>query len=264
MSQSQGKIGKLGRSRVFCVLDSKNRVLINLTNVRFEMRRHTGRRRDPIMKAKPASRPPRKGIILREAARLFREKGYRASTLRELARRSGVKGGSIYYHFASKQEILYRIMDETMDSLLQGLEREIRKEADPVRRLGKGIEFHIRYHLEKQDETHVADTELINLEDEHRRRILGMRAEYERTFSGILEEGNRAGVMDVGNIKLASIAILQMCTGIPYWFNEEGPLTVDEVVTQYTDFIFRGVLGRVGVRGGASEGECASEGEGVK
>ncbi|MCF8061846.1 MAG: TetR/AcrR family transcriptional regulator [Deltaproteobacteria bacterium] len=200
------------------------------------------------MEAKAETRPSRKGIILQEAARLFREKGYRASTLRELARRSGVKGGSIYYHFASKQEILYRIMDETMNNLLQGLEHEIREEQDPVHRLNRGIEFHIRYHLENQDETHVADTELINLGDDHRRRIVGKRAEYERTFSGILEEGTREGVMGVGNTKLASIAVLQMCTGIPYWFNEEGPLSVDEVVAQYIDFVFWGVLGRAGRR----------------
>ena len=198
------------------------------------------------MEGKGETRPSRRGIILQEAARLFREKGYRASTLRELARRSGVKGGSIYYHFASKQEILHRIMDETMNSLLQGLSREIRDEEDPVRRLARAIGFHIRYHLENLDETHVADTELINLEDEHRRWIVGKRAEYELTFSSILEEGTRAGVMEVGDIKLASIAVLQMCTGIPYWFNDEGPLSVDEVVAQYTEFVFWGVLGRAG------------------
>ena len=200
------------------------------------------------MEAKAETRPSRKGIILQEAARLFREKGYRASTLRELARRSGVKGGSIYYHFTSKQEILYRIMDETMGNLLLGLEQETREERDPVRRLNRAIAFHIRYHLENQDETHVADTELINLEDDHRRRIVRRRADYERAFSGIIGEGTRAGVMEVGNVKLASIAILQMCTGVPYWFNEGGPLSVDEVVNRYVDFIFWGVLGRAGRR----------------
>jgi AcrR family transcriptional regulator len=198
------------------------------------------------VEGKVETRPSRRGIILQKAARLFREKGYRASTLRELASRSGVKGGSIYYHFASKQEILFRIMDETMDSLLQGLEQEIRKEKDPVRRLAEGIAFHIRYHLENRDETHVADTELINLGEEHRRRIVDKRAEYEQAFSRILEEGTGAGVMEVGDTKLASIAVLQMCTGIPYWFNEEGPLSVDEVVMRYTEFIFWGVLGRAG------------------
>lgn len=198
------------------------------------------------MEARLEARPSRKGIILREAARLFREKGYRASTLRELARRAGMKGGSIYYHFASKEEMLYRIMDETMSNLLMGLEQEIRGVRDPVQRLNRGIEFHIRYHLENQDETHVTDTELISLEEDHRNRIERKRSEYEQAFMGILEEGTQSGVMSVANIKLASIAVLQMCTGIPYWFNEEGPLSIAEVVERYTDFIFWGVLGRAG------------------
>lgn len=196
------------------------------------------------MNARGETRASRKAIILREAARLFREKGYRASTLRELARRSGVQGGSIYYHFTSKQEILYRIMDETMSRLLLGLKQELRGEWDPVGRLGRGIAFHIRYHLENQDETHVTDNELINLEADLRRRIVEKREAYERTFTGILEQGAREGVMSVGSIKLASIAVLQMCTGIPYWFKDEGPLSVDEVVAWYTEFIFWGVLGR--------------------
>ncbi len=197
------------------------------------------------MRDRGETRASRKAIILQEAARLFREKGYRASTLRELARRSGVQGGSIYYHFTSKQEILYRIMDETMGRLLLGLKQELRDEWDPVRRLGRGIAFHIRYHLENQDETHVTDNELIHLEADLRGRIVKMREEYEQTFTGILEQGAREGVMNMGSIKLASIAVLQMCTGIPYWFKDEGPLSVEEVVARYTEFIFWGVLGRV-------------------
>lgn len=202
------------------------------------------------MEARVEPQSSRKGIILQEAARLFRQKGYRASTLRELARRSGVQGGSIYYHFASKQEILYRIMDGTMTNLLLGLERGIRGETDPVKRFKRGVAFHIRYHLENQDETHVTDTELINLEDEHYDRVVRKRRDYEEAFMAILQEGMEKGVMRVGNVKLAGIAVLQMCTAIPYWFNEEGPLSVDEVVDRYIDFICWGVLGRAQERDG--------------
>ncbi len=196
------------------------------------------------MEAKPESRSSRKGIILQEAARLFREKGYRASTLRELARRSGVQGGSIYYHFASKQEILYRIMDGTMSRLLQGLEHALQRKRDPVHGLRKGIEFHIRYHLENQDEAHVTDTELINLTEDHQAQVLLKRKRYEQAFMGILSEGVESGLMKVGDVKLVSIAVLQMCTAIPHWFDQEGPLSVEDIVTRYIDFIFWGVLGR--------------------
>lgn len=198
------------------------------------------------MEGFPSERASRKAIILHEAARLFREKGYRSATLRELARRSGVKGGSIYHHFASKQEILYRIMDRTMDHLLHGLAQETRGAQDPVEGLRRAIAFHIRYHLENRNETHVTDTELKNLENEYFEQVVQKRRAYERMFMEILEEGSRKGRMNVESIRLASIAVLQMCTGVPAWFNERGPLSVEDVVEKYVDFVCWGVLGRIG------------------
>ena len=74
----------------------------------------------------------RRDIIFREAARLFREKGYSGSTLRRLANRSGVKGGSIYHHYSSKQEILYTIMEQTMTNLINRVQLAIKDESDPL------------------------------------------------------------------------------------------------------------------------------------
>jgi len=197
------------------------------------------------MEGSASERASRKAIILHEAARLFREKGYRSATLRELARRSGVKGGSIYHHFASKQEILYRIMDKTMTHLLHGLAQEIRGTSDPVEGLRRAIAFHIRYHLANRNETHVTDTELKNLENEYFEEVVQKRRAYERMLMNVLEEGTRTGHMSVENVKLTSIAVLQMCTGVPSWFNEQGPLSVEDVVGKYVDFICWGVLGRI-------------------
>jgi len=113
-----------------------------------------------MVKDKNFSTSPRKALILKEAAHLFREKGYMASTLRELAKRSGVQGGSIYHHFSSKQEILYQIMDSTMASLLFNLKEITRDEKDPVEKLKKAIRFHIEYHVKNPDETYVTDSEI--------------------------------------------------------------------------------------------------------
>jgi len=67
----------------------------------------------------------RKEIIFREAARLFKEKGYNSSTLRGLANKAGIKGGSIYHHYSSKQEILYLIMEYTMTNLINRVQLAI-------------------------------------------------------------------------------------------------------------------------------------------
>lgn len=186
----------------------------------------------------------RKQIILREAARLFREKGYNASTLRELAKQSGIQGGSVYHHFSSKQEILFQIMDVTMNGLRNNLEESIRGVDDPVEKLRKAIRFHIEYHVVDPDATFVADTELRSLENGNFERIAAKRREYENLFADILKDGVRAGVMTVGNVGLACKGILQMCTGVSLWFKPGGTLTIHEIAENYADFVCHGVKGR--------------------
>lgn len=187
----------------------------------------------------------RKNIILREAARLFRERGYMASNLREIAKRSGVKGGSIYHHFSSKEEILYQIMDDTMTDLLSNLKGEIEKKSGAAAKLRRAIRYHIEYHIQNPCETYVTDAELRSLNGSNYKRMVRKRDEYENIFIEILEQGARSGTMNINNAKLSSIAILQMCTGVNYWFRKEGPLTAEAVADHYVDFILWGALGKV-------------------
>ena len=185
----------------------------------------------------------RKEIILQEAARLFRQKGYMAATLRELADRSGIKGGSIYHHFSSKQEILHEIMAFTLTNLF-ALEEETAGERNPIEKIRKAIRFHIEYHINNLDETLVADTELRSLTAENYREIIKMRRRYENLFIDILREGVQQEIIKIGDVKLAALAILQMCTGVSYWFKQDGPLSVQEIADGYVDLICWGIMGK--------------------
>lgn len=188
-------------------------------------------------------KPMRKEIILQEAARLFRQKGYMAATLRELADRSGIKGGSIYHHFSSKQEILHEIMAFTLTNLF-ALEEETAGERNPIEKIRKAIRFHIEYHINNLDETLVADTELRSLTAENYREIIKMRRRYENLFIDILREGVQQEIIKIGDVKLAALAILQMCTGVSYWFKQDGPLSVQEIADGYVDLICWGIMGK--------------------
>lgn len=190
-------------------------------------------------------RSPRRLIILKEAARLFSEKGYMASTLRELAKRSGVQGGSIYHHFSSKQEILYQIMDYTMTNLIYRLESEINDIDDPPLMLKKAVGFHIAYHVTERCETFVTDTEIRALSGSDLEKIIRKRSKYEKIFRDILDKGNDSGLMKVTDTKIAAKAILQMCTGVSYWYRDNSHLKIDEITDKYLDLIVRGVAGEV-------------------
>ena len=204
---------------------------------------------------------PRKKIILNEAARLFRVKSYEAATLRELAGRSGIKGGSVYYHFTSKQEILFSIMDFTMSELMFLLKDVIKNERDVITKLRKAIETHIVYHINNLDMTYVTDSEIRSLGEENLRCVIRKRQKYENLFSDVMDEGVREGVFHIRNTKIVAFAILQMCTGVSYWYKVGGPLNVQDIVNIYFDFVYAGVLGLSGDRGGDFLNKTTSAGK---
>ncbi len=186
----------------------------------------------------------RKTIIFKEAARLFREKGYHGSTLRELAKRAGVKGGSIYHHYSSKQEILFIIMDYTMTNLINKVKLEIEDAVSPLEKLRKAIKFHVEYHTIDRDETYVADAELRSLNDHNHKKIVKMRDDYERLYREIVQEAIDIGEIKVDSVSLASKALLQMCTGISYWYKPNGKQTINEIADEYVDLFLWGVCGK--------------------
>ena len=149
---------------------------------------------------RPLSGANRRLVILEQAVRLFRERGYLSTTLRKLASRSGIQGGSIYHHFASKQEILFEIMDRTMTRLIDKLEKKIASHTDPMEKLKEAIRFHIEYHVVDADETNVTDSELRYLEKDNYHRIVIKRKEYEEIFIRILKEGIDQEQLFIDNI----------------------------------------------------------------
>lgn len=192
----------------------------------------------------PTNSSERKAIIFKEAARLIREKGYGATTLRELAGRAGIQGGSVYHHFSSKQEILFRIMEQTMAELIDRVGAAMAGEQDPSRKLAAAIRAHIAFHTTRLDETYITDAELRSLSPENYRHIVGMRDSYEQLYVRMIEAGVRQGQMSVPHVKITVRALLQACTGVSYWFRPEGVLTVGEIADNYLHLFFRGIAGK--------------------
>ncbi|MCK9230810.1 MAG: TetR/AcrR family transcriptional regulator [Syntrophales bacterium] len=186
---------------------------------------------------------PRKKILLQEAARLFREKSFEVATLRELAKCAGIKGGSVYYHFSSKQEILFCIMHYTLTELTSQLEEALKTESDPEKKLHKAIEIHVNYHIKNKDMTYVTDSEIRSLTAEQHYNIIEKRKKYENLFSGIVDKITQANDQKGLNSKLSTFAILQMCTGVSYWYNDNGPLGVEDIVKAYFNLSCRGLQG---------------------
>ena len=180
--------------------------------------------------------------ILAAAVQLFAQYGYHAATMRDIARISGIQAASIYYHYSSKQALLVEIMDTHMRALNTNLQR-IAQEPLPVeQRLHEAIANHIRLHTTYKAEFFIIDTEIRALEEEQRGAILALRDHYEMLLQGLLGEGMEQGIFRQVDIKVASYALIAMCTEVATWFRPDGRLSVQQVIDLYTQMITGGLL----------------------
>ncbi len=187
------------------------------------------------------SRPMRESILA-AAVQLFAEYGYHAAPLRDIARVAGIQAASIYHHYPNKQSLLVEIMEVYMKRLNTQLEHIIQEYQDPLRCLQEAIANHIHLHTAHKDEFFIIDTEIRALEGENRVRILSMRDTYETLLQDILNNGMSRGVFQRSDSKVASYAIIAMCTEVATWFRPDGRLTTQQVVTLYRQLITQGLL----------------------
>ena len=196
---------------------------------------------------KVETKPQPEGRSVREnvraaAVQLFAEYGYHAAPLRNIARMAGIQAASIYYHYANKEALLVEIMETHMQQLNANLERILREQSNPQKRLYDAIANHIRLHTSYKAEFFIIDTEIRALEGDHRRYILSLRDRYEFLLQELLRDGMERGVFRQSDVKVSSYAIIAMCTEVATWFRPNGRLSVQQVIDLYSQMITQGLL----------------------
>src|SRR5260370_32486141 len=191
--------------------------------------------------------PRQEGRSVREniraaAVQLFAEYGYHAAPLRDIARMAGIQAASIYYHYANKEALLVEIMETHMRTLNANLERILRDQCDPLKRLYEAIANHIRLHTTYKHEFFIIDTEIRVLEGDKRSHILSLRDRYELLLQELLQDGMERHVFRQSDVKVSSYAIIAMCTEVATWFRPNGRLSVQQVIDIYTQMITQGLL----------------------
>ena len=170
---------------------------------------------------------------------LFTRLGYEATTMADIGAEVGLRGPSLYKHVASKQDVLVSIMIGTMDALLAAFASAVATTTDPVERLRRATDAHARYHARHRLEAFVGNREIRSLVEPHRGAVLARRAEYERGFRGLINDGLAAGRFSVASPRLVSYAILDLGMGIANWYRPDGEHSENEVAWQYTEFALR-------------------------
>ena len=195
-----------------------------------------------------ASAPRTEQRILEVATVLFYEKGYHATTMREVAAGVGIKAGSLYNHFPSKEELLFRIAEGVMRDLLAAGREAVAAAPDPRGRLRALVRAHVVYHADQRFRAKVADDQLNALEPERRAAVVAVRDAYEQLWRDVLDAGRAAHGWVVPDTPVVTFAITTMCTAVDVWYRENGRLTPSDVADVYEQLVL-GALER-GPRGG--------------
>jgi AcrR family transcriptional regulator len=182
--------------------------------------------------------------ILRTAARLFQQRGYDATSMNDVAASLKLSKGGLYHHFQSKDEILFEIMNHAMDITEERVLGPVRGIANPEERLRALIRLHIEVVLSPRDrEITVMLHENHPLPPALRRRINGRKKDYIHFLENLIAEiqGSRRSAPRVSP-RAAAFALLGMINWIYQWYKPEGELQVQNLVPQFTDLLFGGLL----------------------
>ncbi|MFG2192415.1 TetR/AcrR family transcriptional regulator [Streptomyces sp. NPDC048639] len=173
------------------------------------------------------------------AVEAFAERGYHATTTRDIAGRAGMSPAALYIHYKTKEELLYQISSVGHRLSLRIMADAAAGSGTPAERLGTAVRSFVRWHAERHTTARVVQYELGALGEEHYAEIVGLRREVDAAVRSIIQDGVDAGDFDVPDIPGTSLAVLSLCIDVARWFNPEGRRTPDDVGKLYADLVLR-------------------------
>ena len=193
-----------------------------------------------------AGGPPRERSeeVYAAALRLFREKGYHATSMQDIAAAVGLYKGSLYHYIGSKEDLLVRVFERAMGSLLADVERIVGDSSLPpsvqVRLL---IQAHVCAVANNLDALTVYLHEFRALAGESLSRVRAQRERYRELVSTVVERGVRLGEFATQDVGIATLGLLGMCNWLVQWYRPDGRLGPAEVADQFADLITDGLRG---------------------
>ncbi|SFX44043.1 TetR/AcrR family transcriptional regulator [Streptomyces atratus] len=182
--------------------------------------------------------------LLVAAVDAFAERGYHATTTRDIAGRAGMSPAALYIHYRTKEELLHRISRIGHDRALFVLEAAADGGGTAAERLAEAVRSFVRWHAERHTTARVVQYELDALGEEHRAEIVELRRRSDAVVRRIIGEGVRAGEFDVPDVPGTTLAVLSLCIDVARWFNAQGSRTPDEVGELYADLVLRMVAAK--------------------
>jgi AcrR family transcriptional regulator len=195
-----------------------------------ENRKHT------LVRTKsPAAAVSTRSRIDSGAAQLFVRNGYDGTSMRDLARNLGLRPSSIYGHVKSKQELLFRVMERLMDEVLVRANEALKTGGAPEELVRRLVVTNICQP--GPYETALLQSGLKNLQPRDRAAITRRQRDYRNLWLRVLNDGQKRGVFNIKDTKLAFLGIDGALIHIERWFNPSGRLTRLDVAEVFVDWI---------------------------
>jgi len=181
----------------------------------------------------------RRGQLLRESARLFREKGYDATSVRDIAAATGLQSGSWVYHFKTKQDILAAVMEQGLQQALERIEAIAREELPPREHFRALVRTHLDTLLGPgQDFIPVLLYDWRSLDKRGRERVIALQKRYEQVWEDVLEQLQRSGDWAMPT-RIDRLLMFGALNWIVQWYRPRGPLNVAQLVADAERFFLR-------------------------
>ena len=184
---------------------------------------------------------PREAALHEAATRLFRERGFHATSMQDLAEDLGMNRGSLYHYIDAKDDLLWAIVSGAMARLETAVRPILEGTGAVPDRLGRAIEAHLGFAAEHGDELALIQIELRALAPERRAILIAQRDAYEGAWREVIRQGVGDGSLRPVDVPLASIAILSVCNWFTQWFRPDGALGVPAIGGEFADLFLDGM-----------------------
>jgi AcrR family transcriptional regulator len=193
------------------------------------------------LKSLPSRYDQKLEFILRTAARIFAEKSYHSTSMRDISRATNVSLAGLYHYCKSKEELLFLIQDNCFGRVLERLEERLLEVEEPIAKLGIFIENHLSFFAANMSEMKVLSHEAESLRGELYTHVSTRKDKYTKLARKILQE-----VQDSSQNKqpidltVATYALFGMMNWIYNWYDPQGKLKVNDLAQHLTQLFVGG------------------------
>lgn len=171
----------------------------------------------------------RREVIIASAAALFTEKGFKASSMRELAEQVGVEAASLYNHIKGKPELLHTICVRVANHFWEYIHALEASEGGALEKIEQLFRFHIREMINNYEEVHVSDREWKYLTEPYLSNFQNQRREYRKKMASMIQKG-----IDMGEIKpidapTAVLLLLHAVNGLDSWHRSRKRISAEDI-----------------------------------